>query len=565
MGRAVACELCGQMFFPASLKFHQKTCQEKQAKTMTECAYCGDEMPQAALDDHLRKCKPAREMLGSPQAAEGDGHGAFSGTPSRLPDGRIACHFCGRGFAANRVHQHAKICGKLKQARPRAPDGSASQAPEKVYIGNHAEFSCRESEQEKPVAQSHPSFRSQSPPKRQQSEPPPKKTAHPVNGKMPLRESNRQAQMADSVDNSDSDGWRAKHREFIAAIRVARGGGKPSEPSQPALISAGEEQASRRQPQIQNHSTARQDQPASESISRDSASISRDPSATKPSAVARAAQAAQPVAQQRPRSPSKRPAARPNERGEFAQGSRVQVQGLVHAAHLNGNVAVLLEYDVDAGCWLASLENGVVKSLRTEHMVALTPPMAAVKSESSSTPKTVEPSPVAGTRTLTTLRSSSPKRPTQNARHVSAPEAACIPQDMNILNGSLEAVSRPPSNPSTHRVTSLESPRHRVMPLEHVQTPKARAPTGAWAPTATAMEVRRTINTRADVRPMVSAQPQHNVQTMSKSVLAPHPPSSLRLFTNPAQPYQGCARVASNAALQPCPSPMLCKQAFRAA
>eukprot|EP00929_Paragymnodinium_shiwhaense_P053013 TRINITY_DN26547_c0_g1_i1.p1 TRINITY_DN26547_c0_g1~~TRINITY_DN26547_c0_g1_i1.p1 ORF type:complete len:999 (+),score=195.74 TRINITY_DN26547_c0_g1_i1:237-3233(+) len=45
----------------------------------------------------------------------------------------MSCEFCGRGFAADRVYKHMAICGKLKQARPKAPDGTVLQAPEKIF------------------------------------------------------------------------------------------------------------------------------------------------------------------------------------------------------------------------------------------------------------------------------------------------------------------------------------------------------------------------------------------------------------------------------------------------
>jgi ribosomal protein S27E len=38
--RAIACSMCGDMFFPASLKFHEKACVLKQAAFELPCPTC---------------------------------------------------------------------------------------------------------------------------------------------------------------------------------------------------------------------------------------------------------------------------------------------------------------------------------------------------------------------------------------------------------------------------------------------------------------------------------------------------------------------------------------------
>eukprot|EP00657_Telonema_sp_P-1_P005023 TRINITY_DN22123_c0_g1_i1.p1 TRINITY_DN22123_c0_g1~~TRINITY_DN22123_c0_g1_i1.p1 ORF type:complete len:106 (+),score=34.58 TRINITY_DN22123_c0_g1_i1:49-366(+) len=38
--RAQPCDLCGQMFFPASMGFHRKACLQKQAVLPRPCPYC---------------------------------------------------------------------------------------------------------------------------------------------------------------------------------------------------------------------------------------------------------------------------------------------------------------------------------------------------------------------------------------------------------------------------------------------------------------------------------------------------------------------------------------------
>jgi hypothetical protein len=38
--RVIPCEMCGEMFFPASLKFHMKACVLKQASVEMPCPTC---------------------------------------------------------------------------------------------------------------------------------------------------------------------------------------------------------------------------------------------------------------------------------------------------------------------------------------------------------------------------------------------------------------------------------------------------------------------------------------------------------------------------------------------
>eukprot|EP00931_Biecheleriopsis_adriatica_P057904 TRINITY_DN34387_c0_g1_i1.p1 TRINITY_DN34387_c0_g1~~TRINITY_DN34387_c0_g1_i1.p1 ORF type:complete len:408 (+),score=52.59 TRINITY_DN34387_c0_g1_i1:44-1225(+) len=148
--RTVPCEMCGQMFFPASLKFHQKACKEKMAKAIVECPYCSVETIQGELDAHLKTCRAALDAASL--AGRDDQESAV------LPDGRIRCVYCGRGFLADRIHKHAQICGNLKQARPKAPDGTITQSPpsptraEKVVFERSASVSRAERPREPPAS-----------------------------------------------------------------------------------------------------------------------------------------------------------------------------------------------------------------------------------------------------------------------------------------------------------------------------------------------------------------------------------------------------------------------------
>jgi hypothetical protein len=47
--RAVSCVMCGKMFFPASLKHHQKACAEKNAFVALPCPFCDVPFPYVVL------------------------------------------------------------------------------------------------------------------------------------------------------------------------------------------------------------------------------------------------------------------------------------------------------------------------------------------------------------------------------------------------------------------------------------------------------------------------------------------------------------------------------------
>lgn len=553
--RAVPCEHCGRMFFPASLKIHQKTCRDRQQKVLTECLYCGLEMPQAELDEHLKRCKKA---LAVPGAAAGDS------VPSRLPDGRVRCQFCGRGFAANRVQQHSAICGKLKQARPKGPNGAATQVPEKVYDAVKQDFAPREAsggarqdaaprEAERPRGQNSVQVNS----KRVGAEVSPESSPERPRG----------GSKATSGE-ADPDGWRAKHREFIDAIRNARRGAKQGPPnSTPEVAQAPREPYASppESPAVQRHGAAAapEAQPEPNALSSPQHKAPRQKgAAAKAAAAAPGGGSAVVEERRRPRpqpmggsvgmaaegeafgaapsveqlqlspkalgtapsveqlqlspkslSPVLRRASAPSgstptgggypatpssqgapsspgtqeselllePSGEWVPGARVQVQGLVNAPQLNGQMAVLLDFDLDASCWLVRLENGVVKAMRSEHMTKLQVPKMGSRANAAALAGTPEPeqggsacspSPAAGSRTLMARGPSPQKRGTSKGLRPSASvgprrlKAAQTPDAAHEApSGTLRAGSRPPKAPRSSSVeprrTPTDSPRPR--------------------------------------------------------------------------------------------------------
>lgn len=55
--RAITCKMCGQQFFPASMKFHVKACKKKQAAMPVPCPYCDVEYPRSEFEHHTKHCR----------------------------------------------------------------------------------------------------------------------------------------------------------------------------------------------------------------------------------------------------------------------------------------------------------------------------------------------------------------------------------------------------------------------------------------------------------------------------------------------------------------------------
>jgi uncharacterized Zn-finger protein len=164
--RAVQCPLCGDMFFPASMKFHLKACEKKQAATLVQCPYCSREYPRLELAKHTLRCKDRPKDVAAPRGkgdarsaaqkaarashaasrsvysayASGEGAELDESAPTSV-DARVPCSVCGRKFAPERIAVHEKACGRLadgasrrglwKGSRPGAPGaaGRPTTAP----------------------------------------------------------------------------------------------------------------------------------------------------------------------------------------------------------------------------------------------------------------------------------------------------------------------------------------------------------------------------------------------------------------------------------------------------
>jgi hypothetical protein len=146
--RPVLCSLCGGKFFKASLAHHQKVCCQKVGKQCHECPYCHALWPMLELDAHILTCGAAQAAGGRPTGASaalekrlrnyrdkaaagipdlieeqpvgGGGMGDISECGD-CDDTRIACQFCGRKFAMDRIGKHQAICQKLSSKPCKKP------------------------------------------------------------------------------------------------------------------------------------------------------------------------------------------------------------------------------------------------------------------------------------------------------------------------------------------------------------------------------------------------------------------------------------------------------------
>lgn len=202
-----------------------------------ECPYCALEMPVVELEAHVRTCKAAQEQLRQRKQRAGicvgeDESADFDSGPVRLPDGRMRCQFCNRGFSLDRIHKHVSICGKLNKAKPRtaevdlvqacAADGGAERKQNGASGGSSPSAARR---QLRTSSSERPQFRkplvqrgSSAPSVRGTSRP---TGNHPVQSQRGLLETNDDLDMGDHTKENSGD-WRAKHREVVKAIRNAR-------------------------------------------------------------------------------------------------------------------------------------------------------------------------------------------------------------------------------------------------------------------------------------------------------------------------------------------------------
>lgn len=155
--RDVGCPLCGKRFFRHSLPIHLPQCQKKRSSLEIPCPNCDELVRGDDIAAHRRRCKLAKRRFRGGATSFGDSSGggccnnisiAFApGSPARSPqpftktgtpitskraararapaaaaeavdldmappcgDGRLRCAVCARGFAADRLAVHQKIC-----------------------------------------------------------------------------------------------------------------------------------------------------------------------------------------------------------------------------------------------------------------------------------------------------------------------------------------------------------------------------------------------------------------------------------------------------------------------
>lgn len=218
--RAVSCPLCNEKFFPKSLPFHQKQCQKRRGERIVPCPYCSTEVTQLELPNHIQSCPRAsknsqgRQRNGGPSDAghHGGGGGApisrdmgpTQFEPDVAEDGRMRCLYCGRYFNPDRIDKHQSICGGLKNARPRGPDGQPTQTCRKVYNSEAARVG--------------------------------RGTAFVSPEEHERREQRKRAEIEAQARKSQSK-WKRDHEEFQAACRAGREPVSPTSP--PARASHG--------------------------------------------------------------------------------------------------------------------------------------------------------------------------------------------------------------------------------------------------------------------------------------------------------------------------------------
>jgi len=330
----------------------------------------------------------------------------------RALDDRPRCPFCNRGFGNVRPEDHVSICGKLKQARPRSPDGSSTQLPKRIYCATQGRFILRENKLDLARDPEQNESSSRAAPREQEHDVSPEQFRHLAPGP------------------ASSSTWRAKHQELIARIQDgkydSRGGpdwkvlvpekrplSAPPISSQSdrefaddschalsSCVNSSPETDPRRK-KVPVKQKARKLIPednmspadelnspfntalklilprtpsTSDNGCSSSGSIDSSPESLKSQRslvpkgpaigkVCTRRSRSCSASASRPRSSHARQSAlvtqrllpsKPHGIG-LSQGIRVQVHGLQCAQHLNGLTAVLLAFDADAQCWLAGL------------------------------------------------------------------------------------------------------------------------------------------------------------------------------------------------------------------
>jgi len=115
--RAICCRICGKKFFPASLPFHLKACEERHRSTLLDQAE-GDSQAEEKWDDMLRNCRVDSKLVISKAYLEPGRSKSLpfrAGTTKRL--GFSKCTYCGRNFSFARINAHMEMCKKFTRNR----------------------------------------------------------------------------------------------------------------------------------------------------------------------------------------------------------------------------------------------------------------------------------------------------------------------------------------------------------------------------------------------------------------------------------------------------------------
>eukprot|EP00937_MAST-01D_sp_MAST-1D-sp2_P002286 g2286.t1 len=131
--KAVACPICGQLFFPASLKFHVKACAAKHEAMEVPCQFCDAPFRRSEMPAHLKRCAKARaarrqrkrDILQQPAPSTAkDAPPVPPGAPVGGGfGGSVRCAICQRSFAADRIATHQRICRKATRKGKTARGG----------------------------------------------------------------------------------------------------------------------------------------------------------------------------------------------------------------------------------------------------------------------------------------------------------------------------------------------------------------------------------------------------------------------------------------------------------
>eukprot|EP00746_Dinoflagellata_sp_MGD_P010824 gnl/MRDRNA2_/MRDRNA2_122495_c0_seq1.p1 gnl/MRDRNA2_/MRDRNA2_122495_c0~~gnl/MRDRNA2_/MRDRNA2_122495_c0_seq1.p1 ORF type:complete len:530 (+),score=54.94 gnl/MRDRNA2_/MRDRNA2_122495_c0_seq1:95-1684(+) len=256
---AVPCFLCGNQFFPASLRFHQKQCRKRQPFVSVQCPHCKFLVPEASYAGHVRECASASNAIDSNQLCrevandlpisslnqqvgvvdrinmnlsrhvgetgkdnqDNQDKGSIGAEPERSK-----CPYCSRGFAVDRIQTHIRICGNLRQARPRGPEGQVTQETICVY--------------DSAAARAAPPLPTDGGIERA------RKRCFLPRGLYEVRCSTKPSSEATIVRRKnrlvDPEVWRRKHEDFITAVKTARQKGRFGEDVAPRVFVAPRQQ-----------------------------------------------------------------------------------------------------------------------------------------------------------------------------------------------------------------------------------------------------------------------------------------------------------------------------------